>query len=69
MTDAERLEVMLVENLQRATLGVLAEASGYFRLVGEHSYTIRRLAKLGEVASGATFRSPADSRLCWALAA
>jgi ParB family chromosome partitioning protein len=45
MTDAERIEVMLVENLQRATLGVLAEASGYFRLVGEHSYTIRRLAK------------------------
>jgi ParB family transcriptional regulator, chromosome partitioning protein len=45
MTDAERIEVMLVENLQRATLGVLGEASGYFRLVGEHSYTIRRLAK------------------------
>jgi ParB family chromosome partitioning protein len=45
MSDAERIEVMLVENLQRATLGVLAEASGYFRLVGEHSYTIRRLAK------------------------
>jgi ParB/RepB/Spo0J family partition protein len=45
MTDAERIEVMLVENLQRATLGVLAEGSGYFRLVGEHSYTIRRLAK------------------------
>lgn len=45
MTEAERIEVMLVENLQRATLGALAEASGYFRLVGEHAYTIRDLAK------------------------
>jgi len=45
MTDAERVEVMLVENLQRAEIPVLAEASGYFRLVSEHGYTIRRLAK------------------------
>jgi ParB/RepB/Spo0J family partition protein len=46
MTDAERIEVMLVENLQRSDgIPVLAEATGYFRLVGEHGYTIRRLAK------------------------
>lgn len=46
MTDAERIEVMLVENLQRSDgIPVLAEASGYFRLVGEHGYTIRRLAR------------------------
>ena len=45
MTDAERIEVMLVENLQRDGIPVLAEATGYFRLVGEHAYTIRRLAK------------------------
>lgn len=45
LTDAERIEIMLVENLQHATLDVSAEASGYFRLVGEHAYTIRRLAK------------------------
>jgi ParB/RepB/Spo0J family partition protein len=45
MTEAERIEVMLVENLQRATLSASAEASGYFRLVGEHAYTIRRLAR------------------------
>ena len=46
MTDAERIEVMLVENLQRSDgIPVLAEAAGYFRLVGEHGYTVRRLAK------------------------
>lgn len=46
MSDAERIEVMLVENLQRSDgIPVLAEATGYFRLVGEHGYTIRRLAK------------------------
>ena len=46
MTDAERIEVMLVENLQRSDgIPVLAEATGYFRLVGEHAYSIRRLAK------------------------
>jgi ParB/RepB/Spo0J family partition protein len=45
MTDAERVEIMLVENLQRSEIPVLAEASGYFRLVSEHGYTIRRLAR------------------------
>jgi ParB-like chromosome segregation protein Spo0J len=45
MTDAQRVEVMLVENLQRSEIPVLAEATGYFRLVSEHGYTIRRLAK------------------------
>jgi ParB/RepB/Spo0J family partition protein len=45
MTEAERVEVMLVENLQRSEIPVLAEATGYFRLVSEHGYTIRRLAR------------------------
>lgn len=45
MTDAERIEVMLVENLQRSGITPLAEAAGYFHLVGDHAYAIRRLAK------------------------
>jgi ParB family transcriptional regulator, chromosome partitioning protein len=45
MTEAERVEVMLVENLQRSEIPVLAEGTGYFRLVSEHGYTIRRIAR------------------------
>lgn len=46
MSDAERIEVMLVENLQRSDgIPVLAEAAGYFRLVSAHGYTVRRLAQ------------------------
>lgn len=43
LTDAERVEIMLVENLQRTDLSPIEEASGYFRLV-EHGLTQRELA-------------------------
>ncbi|MCU0267311.1 MAG: ParB/RepB/Spo0J family partition protein [Acidimicrobiales bacterium] len=43
LTDAERVEIMLVENLQRCDLSPIEEASGYFRLV-EHGLTQRELA-------------------------
>lgn len=44
LTDAERVEIMLVENLQRADLTPVEEASGYFRLL-EHGMTQKELAK------------------------
>ena len=44
LTDVERVEIMLVENLQRADLTAIEEASGYFRLV-EHGMTQRELAR------------------------
>ena len=43
LTDAERVEIMLVENLQRSDLSPIEEAAGYFRLV-EHGLTQRELA-------------------------
>lgn len=44
LTDAERIEIMLVENLQRADLSAIEEASGYFRLV-EHGLSQKELAR------------------------
>jgi ParB/RepB/Spo0J family partition protein len=44
LTDVERVEIMLVENLQRADLTAIEEASGYFRLV-EHGMTQKELAR------------------------
>ncbi|MGD9753193.1 MAG: ParB/RepB/Spo0J family partition protein [Acidimicrobiia bacterium] len=44
LSDAERVEIMLVENLQRSDLTPIEEASGYFRLV-EHGMTQRELAR------------------------
>ena len=44
LTDAERVEIMLVENLQRSDLTPIEEASGYFRLV-EHGMTQKELAR------------------------
>ena len=44
LTDAERVEIMLVENLQRSDLTAIEEASGYFRLV-EHGMTHKELAR------------------------
>ena len=44
LTDFERVEIMLVENLQRCDLTAIEEASGYFRLV-EHGMTQRELAR------------------------
>jgi hypothetical protein len=51
--------VMLVENLQRSDgIPVLAEASGYFRLVGEHGYTIRRLRLALQLGMGTRGQPP-----------
>lgn len=44
LTDAERVEITLVENLQRSDLTAIEEASGYFRLV-EHGMTQKELAR------------------------
>jgi len=44
LTDAERIEIMLVENLQRSDLSAIEEASGYFKLV-EHGLTQKELAR------------------------
>jgi ParB family transcriptional regulator, chromosome partitioning protein len=43
LTERERVEMMLVENVQRATLSKLEEARGYARLVGL-GYTQRQVA-------------------------
>jgi ParB family chromosome partitioning protein len=43
LSDTERVEIMLVENLQRSDLSPIEEAAGYFRLV-EHGLTQRELA-------------------------
>jgi len=43
LSEAERVEIMLVENLQRSDLTPIEEASGYFRLV-EHGMTHKQLA-------------------------
>ncbi|MDZ4825783.1 MAG: ParB/RepB/Spo0J family partition protein, partial [Actinomycetota bacterium] len=44
LTDVERIEIMLVENLQRADLSAIEEAAGYFRLV-EHGLSQKELAR------------------------
>jgi ParB family chromosome partitioning protein len=44
LSEAERVELMLVENLQRSDLSAIEEASGYFRLV-EHGLKPRELAR------------------------
>lgn len=56
LTDAERVEIMLVENLQRSDLSPIEEASGYFRLV-EFGLTQRELAgRIGRSARHVTAR-------------
>ncbi|MGH9155777.1 MAG: ParB/RepB/Spo0J family partition protein [Acidimicrobiales bacterium] len=44
LTEAEVIEIQLVENLQRSAITVLEEAGAYLRLCG-HGYSARRLAK------------------------
>ncbi|MGF1453975.1 MAG: ParB/RepB/Spo0J family partition protein [Alphaproteobacteria bacterium] len=46
LTDAEVLEVALVENIQRADLNALEEAAGYQLLIQKFSYTQDQLSKL-----------------------
>jgi ParB/RepB/Spo0J family partition protein len=49
MTDAEFLEVIVIENLQRADLHPLEEADGYIQLHEKHGYDVERLAaKVGK---------------------
>lgn len=44
LTDAEALELALIENIQRADLNPLEEAAGYQRLMDEFGYTQEKLA-------------------------
>lgn len=56
LTDLERVEIMVAENLARAGLSVMDEASGYFRMV-EFGLTAKDLAKrLGRSAAHITGR-------------
>jgi ParB family chromosome partitioning protein len=49
LDDDTALEIGLIENLQREDLSPLEEATIYQRMIGEHGYSIRRLAqKLGK---------------------
>ena len=45
-TDAEALELAIVENVQRADLDALEEATGYQRLAAEFSYSQDEIAKI-----------------------
>jgi len=47
--DDTALEISIIENLQREDLSPLDEAAMYARMVGEHGYSVRKLAqKLGK---------------------
>jgi ParB family transcriptional regulator, chromosome partitioning protein len=49
LDDDTALEIGLIENLQREDLSPLEEALMYERMVGEHGYSVRRLAqKIGK---------------------
>lgn len=46
LTDAESLEVAIIENVQRADLNAVEEAAGYERLMKQFEYTQDQVAKL-----------------------
>jgi ParB family chromosome partitioning protein len=46
LTDAESLEIAIIENVQRADLNAVEEAAGYERLMAEFEYTQDTLSKL-----------------------
>jgi len=46
LTDAESLEVAIIENVQRADLNAVEEAAGYERLMKQFEYTQDHVAKL-----------------------
>ncbi|HUD51476.1 ParB/RepB/Spo0J family partition protein [Parvibaculum sp.] len=46
LTDAESLEIAIIENVQRADLNAIEEAAGYDRLAAQFSYTQEQLSKL-----------------------
>jgi len=49
LSDADVLEVILIENLQREDISPLDEAHGYARLMKEHGYTVDQVAaKVGK---------------------
>ncbi|MGL4811289.1 MAG: ParB/RepB/Spo0J family partition protein, partial [Beijerinckiaceae bacterium] len=45
-TDREAMEIAIIENVQRADLNPIEEASGYDRLMSEFSYTQQDLARI-----------------------
>jgi ParB family chromosome partitioning protein len=46
LTDAESLEIAIIENVQRADLNAIEEAAGYDRLMQQFAYTQEQLSKL-----------------------
>ncbi|MEQ8266137.1 MAG: ParB/RepB/Spo0J family partition protein [Parvibaculum sp.] len=46
LSDAESLEIAIIENVQRADLNAVEEAAGYERLIQQFSYTQDQLSKL-----------------------
>ncbi|TGX53323.1 ParB/RepB/Spo0J family partition protein [Sphingomonas gei] len=46
LTDAETMEIALVENIQREDLNAIEEAEAYSKLIGEFGHTQEALAKL-----------------------
>lgn len=46
LTDAETLEIAIIENVQRADLNPVEEADGYDRLMAEFGYTQAEVSKL-----------------------
>jgi ParB family transcriptional regulator, chromosome partitioning protein len=46
LTDAETMEIALVENIQRQDLNAVEEAEAYSRLIGEFGHTQEALARL-----------------------
>ncbi len=45
-SDAETLEVAIIENVQRADLNPVEEAEGYVRLIDNHDYTQEQVAQV-----------------------
>ena len=45
LSDAEALEIMLIENIQRSDLNAMEEALGYARLMEQFNYTQQQLAE------------------------
>jgi len=46
LTDAESLEIAIIENVQRADLNAIEEAAGYERLMKQFDYTQETLSKI-----------------------
>ena len=46
LTDAESLEIAIIENVQRADLNAVEEAAGYERLMSQFDYTQDQLSKI-----------------------